>query len=56
VNIKQVQSRLGHGKIETTNKYLHFIEEADVEAANVLDLMLNKKPQIKKPAKNRKQA
>ena len=60
VNIKQVQARMGHGKIETTNKYLHFIEEADVEAANVLDLMLNNKlnknPQIKKSGKSRKQA
>jgi integrase len=40
-NVKQVQSRLGHGKIETTNKYLHYIEEADVEAANILDRILN---------------
>ncbi len=40
VNIKQVQGRLGHGDIETTNKYLHLIEEADVEAANKLDIML----------------
>lgn len=40
VNIKQVQGRLGHGAIETTNKYLHLIEEADVEAANKLDIML----------------
>lgn len=47
VNIKQVQSRLGHGDIETTNKYLHYIEEADVEAANVLDNMLNKKAKPK---------
>jgi integrase len=52
VNIKQVKSRLGHGDIETTNKYLHFIEEADVEASNVLDLMLNKKP----PSRKKKQA
>jgi integrase len=51
VNIKQVKSRLGHGDIETTNKYLHFIEEADVEASNVLDLMLNKKPTISKKKK-----
>lgn len=44
VNIKQVQGRLGHGDIETTNKYLHLIEEADVEAANKLDIMLLPKP------------
>lgn len=40
VNIKQVQGRLGHGDIETTNKYLHLIEEADIEAVNKLDIML----------------
>lgn len=40
VSIKQVQGRLGHGDIETTNKYLHIIEEADVEAANILSSML----------------
>lgn len=40
VNIKQVQERLGHGDIETTNKYLHYLSEADEEAANVLQDML----------------
>ena len=40
-NIKQVQGRLGHGDIETTNKYLKYIEEADVESSNILDTMLN---------------
>ena len=40
INVKQVQSRLGHGDIETTNKYLHVLEEADIEAANVLGTML----------------
>ena len=43
-NIKQVQGRLGHGDIETTNKYLHVLEEADVEAAKALDIMLLQKP------------
>jgi integrase len=46
-NVKQVQSRLGHGKMETTNKYLHYIEEADVEAVNILDNMLNKDAKVK---------
>ncbi len=32
VNIKQVQERLGHGDITTTNKYLHYISEADEQA------------------------
>lgn len=40
VNLKQVQERLGHGDITTTNKYLHCLAEADVEAANVLQNML----------------
>lgn len=31
---------VGHGDIETTNKYLHVLEEADIEAANVLGAML----------------
>ena len=40
VNLKQVQERLGHGDISTTNKYLHCIAEADEAAANVLQDML----------------
>lgn len=40
VNLKQVQERLGHGDISTTNKYLHCLAEADEEAANVLQKML----------------
>lgn len=43
VNIKQVQGRLGHSDIETTNKYLHLLEEADVDAVKRLDLLLNPK-------------
>ncbi|WP_028509535.1 site-specific integrase [Ruminococcus sp. NK3A76] len=39
-SIKQVQGRLGHGDIETTNKYLHYIAEADSESANILQNML----------------
>ena len=40
VSIRQVQGRLGHGDIDTTNKYLHFISDADEEAANLLESML----------------
>ena len=40
VNLKQVQERLGHGDISTTNKYLHCIAEADAEAVNILQDML----------------
>lgn len=31
---------MGHGDIETTNKYLHYLAEADEEAATVLQDML----------------
>ena len=41
ISIKQVQSRLGHGDPETTHKYLHVIEEADTEAAKVLENILD---------------
>ncbi len=40
VDLRNVQGRLGHGDISTTNKYLHMIEEADIEAADKLDSML----------------
>jgi len=40
INIRQVQSRLGHSELETTQKYLHHLTEADVEAVNVLTNML----------------
>lgn len=43
-NIKQVQGRLGHGDIETTNKYLKYIEEIDIESSDILDKLLNPKP------------
>lgn len=53
VSLKQVQGRLGHGDIETTNKYLHCLSEADEEAAGVLQSMLIKQT---KPDQKRKQA
>ena len=40
INIRQVQQRLGHSELETTQKYLHCLTEADVEAVNVLTNML----------------
>lgn len=46
VNLKQVQERLGHGDISTTNKYLHCIAEADEAAANVLQNMLTENETI----------
>jgi len=48
VNLKQVQERLGHGDISTTNKYLHCIAEADAEAVNILQDMLISKKENKK--------
>lgn len=51
VNIRQVQERLGHGDITTTNKYLHCISEADEQAANVLqDMLITHKTKEKKHA------
>lgn len=43
VSIKQVQRRLGHGDIETTNKYLHALEEADKTAISVLRKIIENK-------------
>jgi len=40
VNIRQVQARLGHSEIETTQKYLHYLSDADAEAANILTNMI----------------
>ena len=40
VNIKQVQARLGHSEIETAQKYLHYLTDADAEAANILTNMI----------------
>lgn len=36
-NIKNVAARLGHTKITTTNRYLHAIEKADKQAANIFE-------------------
>ena len=46
LDIKQVQGRLGHGDIETTNRYLHYISEADTQAAIILDNMLSTKDNV----------
>ena len=39
--IRQVQSRLVHSELETTQKYLHHLSEANVEAVNVLINMID---------------
>lgn len=41
INLRQVQARLGHSDIETTEKYLHCIEEADEQAAKELTKLLD---------------
>lgn len=59
VSLKQVQGRLGHGDIETTNKYLHCLAEADEEAACVLQDMLltcSKRPKDAEEQAEQKQA
>ena len=48
VNIRQVQERLGHGSLKTTQIYLHSIQEADEQAASALQSLLitqHKKPE-----------
>ena len=40
-NIKNVASRLGHAQLKTTNRYVHAVEEADRQAANTLETILN---------------
>ncbi|MDE5578117.1 MAG: site-specific integrase [Oscillospiraceae bacterium] len=39
-DLKTVQERLGHADFTTTNKYLHLVEQADVEAVNSLETLL----------------
>ncbi len=40
INLRQVQERLGHGNMKTTQIYLHCVAEADQEAANTLNNLL----------------
>lgn len=42
-NIKNVAARLGHAQLKTTNRYVHAVEEAEKEAANTLETLLNTK-------------
>ena len=39
-DLKTVQGRLGHADLTTTNKYLHLVEQADIEAVNSLENLL----------------
>ena len=48
VDIKAVQTRLGHSEITTTNKYLHLVAEADEQAAKALGSLLIKRTQFPK--------
>ena len=40
-NIKNVASRLGHTQLKTTNRYVHAVEQAEREAANTFEILLN---------------
>lgn len=40
-NIKNVASRLGHAQLKTTNRYVHAVEQAEKEAANTFEALLN---------------
>lgn len=40
-NIKNVASRLGHSQLKTTNRYVHAVEQAEREAANTFETLLN---------------
>lgn len=42
-DLKTVQERLGHADFTTTNKYLHLVEQADVEAVDSLENLLLKR-------------
>ena len=44
-NIKNVATRLGHSQLKTTNRYVHAVEQAERESANLLENILNKKSQ-----------
>jgi integrase len=40
-NIKNVATRLGHSQLKTTNRYVHAVEQAEKEAANTFETLLN---------------
>jgi integrase len=40
VNIKAVGARLGHSQLSTTNRYVHAIEEAEKQAADIMENIL----------------
>ena len=42
-DLKTVQERLGHADFTTTNKYLHLVEQADADAVDSLEQLLEKR-------------
>lgn len=42
-DLKTVQERLGHADFTTTNKYLHLVEQADADAVDGLEQLLEKR-------------
>ena len=42
-NIKNVAARLGHAQLKTTNRYVHAVEQAERDAADTFENLLNPK-------------
>lgn len=40
-NIKNVATRLGHSQLKTTNRYVHAVEQAEIQSANTFEMLLN---------------
>lgn len=47
VNIKNVSSRLGHSQLQTTNRYLHAVTEADRAAADTIGNIMQPEEGVK---------
>lgn len=45
-NIKNVATRLGHAQLKTTDRYVHAVEQAEREAANTFEKLLNPKDKV----------
>lgn len=43
-NIKNVMTRLGHAQLKTTNRYVHAVEQAEVEAAETFERLFHTEP------------
>jgi site-specific recombinase XerD len=43
-DLKSVMDRLGHAQIQTTQKFLHALQEADARNLDALDRMTRRRP------------